>query len=242
MSSNTSMNLLKNTIILDGGASTGKTSVGEILASSLGYAFCDSGSIYRAFCYHLLCESTQILPRHVFLALQTFKPELSAFGDVILNGIELTHTQLHCPDVTQLVPLVGSAFFVRKQINSVLRELAEQNSGDAVFTGRDLGAVVFPESKYKFFLQASPEIRAKRRYEQMISSGYSVTYDEIFRSVLARDQRDSTRQVSPMNIASDAILIDTSDLTLEEVLTAVRFEVEQRQCSLEGGYSRGKEC
>ena len=231
---------LRKVITIDGVASSGKTTVASTLAQKYNYALLDSGYVYRAFCWYLLDRNCVIEPRPVYLALQEFQASITDGGLVYIDETDAT-PHLHEPEITELVSLIGSAFFVRKHIREMQREYCDQKEGKVVVTGRDVGRDVFPESQYKFFLTASPETRAHRRFLQLDKNGADVSYDSIFSSIKKRDMKDETRQVSPMGAAEDAVIIDTSELRADEVLEEVHRTIERRRVCIEGSISRGIE-
>lgn len=232
---------LTNVIAIDGVASSGKTSVAADIATTLGYAVFDSGSVYRSFCLHLTSNQVAIEPRAVFLAFNDFKPLITDQGRIILAGEDVTD-QLHLQAIDDLVPVVGSAFFVRKRVREIQREFCLARDGKVVVTGRDVGKEVIPESKYKYFLQASAEARALRRYLQLMAAAQDANFDLILSGLVARDGRDSTRKVSPMIVPQDALVIDTTELKQHEVVAEILKSIREIQLNLEGSPKRSLEC
>ena len=180
------MSIFSKVVTLDGEAASGKSSVGTRLSQQLGYSFFDSGSIYRSLSWYLLDRQVEIKPRDVFLALQGFQPSVSSEGAVTVNGTAV-NGYLQSNAVNQLTPIIASGFFVRKRIREIQRQFCVDWEGKAVVTGRDVGRDVFPESTMKFYLHATSEVRAMRRYLQKIENGELASYEEILADIRGRD-------------------------------------------------------
>lgn len=213
--------MTNNIITIDGLASSGKTSAGVRLAQELGYKFVDSGSIYRAGCLSLLRSGSSMRDDQ---ASQIFDSMDLAFSTengeykVFLSGEDVTEF-LGSPQITEIVPVVGSGELVRLSVKS--RQLAFAKGKNLVVTGRDVGSEIFPDAQIKYYLTANPEIRALRRFIQSQSIGGVETYEGILEEIKRRDHLDSTREISPSRIPVDASVIDTSSLSLNEVVRAL---------------------
>lgn len=207
---------MKNYIIaLDGPGGSGKTTLAQILADRLGIEYLNTGAMYRAitkyFLDHDIKEGDSLDLNQVFAQV---KIDLAG-GRVFLNGEDVSEV-IREDEVTKNVSRVSAIREVREFLVSQQREIAKDRS--FILDGRDIGTVVFPNAKYKFFLTASPEVRARRRFDQNESS---LSLEEIQRDIERRDRYDSTREVSPLKRADDAILIDTSDLSIEETVEKI---------------------
>ena len=201
-------------VTIDGPAGAGKSSVAKSVARELGIKYLDTGAIYRAIA--LILAKSEIKPdSEEFLreALSEIKIELKQ-NSVLVNGFDVSG-EIRTPEVDELASIYSAVPLVREALLGLQK--AQENYGSYV------GSVVFPDAKVKFFLTASPEARAKRRYLERISKGKQADYDEILSSIKQRDINDSTRKLAPLSIPDGAIYLDTSDLTEEE---AVNFIVK----------------
>ena len=153
-------------------------------------------------------------------ALDKIKIELRG-REVLVNGFDVAG-EIRTPMVDELASIYSAVPSVRRALLGLQKE--QKNHGSIIAEGRDVGSVVFPDAKVKFFLTASPQARAKRRYSERISNGKDADYDEILKSIIERDKNDSSREVSPLTVPDGAIYLDTSDMTQEE---AVNFIIEK---------------
>jgi cytidylate kinase len=211
-------------IAIDGYSSCGKSTVAKELAKKLGYTYIDSGAMYRAVT--LYCLRNNLAPGGVVneKELQSqidninirfvFNPSLQKH-ETFLNG-ENIEEEIRRPEVANLVSPVSIIGFVREALVRQQREMGRDKG--IVMDGRDIGTVVFPDAELKIFMTASPEIRAKRRYDEMIAKGVHVEIADIIKNIQDRDRIDSTREISPLRQADDAIVLDNSDMTREEQL------------------------
>lgn len=206
-------------ITIDGPTSSGKNSVGFLLAQKLGYQYIDSGSIYRAACIFILREKIPLddlgkivkIFRNLQIEIQTPNNKQR----FIANGEDVTN-YLHNAEITKIVSQVAAIKEVRQATKIIQDKLV--NTKNTVMTGRDIGSEIFPNAQHKFFLTASPEVRAKRRFAQLKKVNPNLTLEQVLQDMLIRDQADSERKVSPMRIAKDAIVIDNSNLTVDETV------------------------
>lgn len=206
-------------ITIDGPTSSGKNSVGFLLAKKLGFKYIDSGSIYRAGCIFILRKNISLnnIPAlvHIFENLEIeVKTKIDDLR-FIANGEDVTDI-LHSPAVTRIVSQVSAFKEVREATKVIQRNLAKTDN--TVMTGRDIGSEIFPNASYKFFLTADPEIRAKRRFKQLVQKDADIKYEDVLSNMLERDKRDSTREVSPMRMPKNAVLIDNSYSTVEQTV------------------------
>ncbi|EKU94242.1 Cytidylate kinase [Alloiococcus otitis] len=208
----------KLALAIDGPASSGKSTVAKLIADEKNFIYIDTGAMYRALTYHALDQGVDI---HDGLSLLDLLDQ-SKISFAKKNGDQLTYLNgqdvslaIRQNDVTQAVSQVSSHKEVRQEMVRRQQELASQ--GSVVMDGRDIGTVVLPDAEVKIFLEASPEERARRRYQENQSKGISSTYQDLLEEIKKRDQLDSTREVSPLKQAQDAVVIDTTSLTIEEV-------------------------
>ena len=210
---------MKDIVTIDGPTSSGKNSVGFLLAQKLGYQYIDSGSIYRAGCIFILRK--QIPPDSIEKVVKEFRNlqiEVKVSDQnmrFLANGEDVTD-HLHDPDVTKIVPIVAAVRQVRDATRLIQQKWAQ--SKNIVMTGRDIGSEIFPNAKFKFFLTASVETRANRRFKQLVQKDPLVKYEDVLKDMQERDQQDSEREASPMRIPEGAIVIDNSNLTVEQTV------------------------
>ena len=210
-------------IAIDGPVAVGKSSVGSLLARKLGFFFFDTGMMYRAFTWKVL--KLGISPgdenRLCHLASTTkfdFVPSQEGYLSPFIDG-ENVSSKLLCPEIEEQVSLVSRVGGVRQTLVSEQRKLAQR--GEVVMAGRDIGTVVLPWAKLKIFLVASAEERANRRYKELLEQGKKIDYNVIFAELRRRDEIDTHRTISPLKPAADAIVIDTEELSLEQVVDKI---------------------
>lgn len=212
----------KMIIAIDGFSSSGKSTLAKALAKQLAYAYIDTGAMYRAV---TLCAIQKELFSNGVLHEQALKDVLDACdisfrynetlgkNETWLNG-KLVEDEIRSLEVANLVSHVSAFDFVREKMVYMQRQMG-LNKG-IVMDGRDIGTVVFPEAELKFFITARPEIRAERRYKELVAKGEHVSYEEVFENIRLRDVADQSRAISPLKKAADAIVLDNSNMTLEE--------------------------
>ena len=215
-------------ITIDGPAGSGKSTVARRLAQALGIAFLDTGATYRAVTLKALREGVDMLNEQVVTELARraniqLIPEASG-SRVLLDGQDVTR-EIRSPQVTDNVHYVARCGAARQVLVELQRRLGEA-LGHFVTEGRDQGSVVFPSVPVKFYLDASAEVRARRRHEELLAAGETVCYDDILSAIVQRDQRDQSRRVAPLVKPTGAIVIDTSDKTIDEVTQAMLRCVE----------------
>ncbi|MGA1029797.1 MAG: (d)CMP kinase [Flavobacteriaceae bacterium] len=202
-------------IAIDGHASTGKSTQAKRLAQRFQYLYINTGAMYRALTYYAVKE--QLSPSELIAAL----PQLSiSFSEkegqqkTLLNGQDIT-SKLHQMEVAEQVSAIAALPEVRAYLLLEQRKIGAQKG--VVMDGRDIGTVIFPEAECKFFLNASIEVRAQRRCDELALLGTPTPYESVLENLRSRDQMDSSRAVAPLLKAADAMEIDVSDFTLEEV-------------------------
>ena len=207
-------------ITIDGPTSSGKNSVGFLLAQKLGYQYIDTGMIYRVGTYLVLKNNINL--NDALAVAEVFRNlnlEIinSDGGLKISNQREDLTSFLHSKDVTENVSAVSAFKEVREVTKLIQRKLGLKKN--TVMTGRDIGSEIFPNSKHKFYLTADTQIRAKRRFKQLVKINPSIKYEEVLVSMEERDKKDSEREVSPLRIPKGAVVIDNSNLTVEQTVT-----------------------
>jgi CMP/dCMP kinase len=208
------------TVAIDGPAGTGKSSVSKGLAEALGARYLDTGAMYRMVT--LAALRTGVDPADAeavgqIAATVQMSVDYDPDGDRYFLAGEDVSAEIRRDGVTQAVSAVSSVPAVRSRLVGLQRQMAE-GPGNIVVEGRDIGTVVLPDAPVKIFLTASAEIRAKRRNDQNVASGLTDDYDGVLADVRRRDHLDSTRAVSPLRAASDAVVVDTSDMTEAQVI------------------------
>lgn len=215
------LRMRKISIAIDGYSSTGKSTLARQLAKSLGYIYIDSGAMYRAVTLFALREgllngepdAERLVERLRGVTLDFALNPDSGRSEIRLNG-ENVEKQIRTIEVSSHVSQVSAIAGVREKLVKLQREMG-RNRG-VVMDGRDIGTVVLPGAELKIFMTASPEIRAARRYKELLERGDAVSYEDVLKNVRQRDYLDSHREVSPLRQAADAILFDNSDMGLEE--------------------------
>lgn len=209
------------TIAIDGFSSSGKSTMARRLASSIGYRYIDSGAMYRAVTLYALRHGwvtpqgvdTQALVAALPHISIDFAPQPDGSQHTLLNG-EDVERQIRGIEVSEAVSPVAAISQVRHALVAMQQRLGI--GGGIVMDGRDIGTTVFPDAELKIYVDASAETRAQRRYDEMRAKGMEVDYDEILENVRTRDHIDSTRAESPLRKADDAVLLDNSDMSLEQ--------------------------
>jgi CMP/dCMP kinase len=223
-------------ITIDGPAGTGKSTVAKNIAQECGFTYFDTGAMYRAISWGILKNNINLDDP---VALDTFLKEYPVTVKThyiekrYFLGTEEVTDKIRLPEVTKLVSKVSSYRQVRDALVAIQRTLAQ--GVNAVFEGRDMGTVVFPDADLKIFLTASPEVCAERRFNELIqkhpSLSSTLTQDGVKKDMALRDQQDANRDISPMKPADDAIIIDTSNLTIDDVINKIIVLKEQKERS-----------
>lgn len=217
-------------VAIDGPAGTGKSSVARGLARALGERYLDTGAMYRAVTLAVLRSGVALddaagiarVADAVDVAVDSHPDSDRAY----LDGEDVSH-EIRGDQVTRAVSGVSAIPAVRTRLVALQRQLADQADG-LVVEGRDIGTVVLPDADVKIFLTASAETRARRRNDQNIASGLGDDYAAVLADVVRRDELDSTRAVSPLRPADDAVIVDTGEMTQAQVVDHLRELVEQR--------------
>ncbi|HBT48756.1 MAG: Cytidylate kinase [Caldanaerobacter subterraneus] len=205
-------------IAIDGPAGAGKSTAAKKLAKLLGFTYIDTGAMYRAITLKVLRENISLEDEERIVEVAR-KSDISLDGErVFLDGEDVSE-EIRKPIISEKVSVVSQIPEVREILVKKQRKIAEGKN--VVMDGRDIGTVVLPDAQFKFFLTASLEERARRRYEELKNKGTEVKYEEVLEEIKKRDSLDSGRKTSPLTIPEGAILIDTTDLTEEEVVERV---------------------
>ena len=205
-------------IAIDGPAGAGKSTIAKMAAKELSFIYVDTGALYRAI--GLCAKQSDIGSKDVdkiLEMLKTIKVELT-FNDnkeqiVLLNGEDVS-SLIRTPEISMYASDVSAIPEVRAFLLDLQRNMAKTNN--IIMDGRDIGTVVLPDAKVKIFLTASPQVRAKRRYDELIEKGMDVNYEDVLSDVITRDYNDSHRETAPLKPAEDSVIVDTSGLNLEQ--------------------------
>ena len=213
-------------VAIDGPVASGKTTISQILAAETGHLYLDTGAMYRAVAYLALKNGVDLdsesglvamLAHHTIAILAD--PAATAGYRVVLDGAD-TGERLFDPDVAAVVSSVAALPAIRAEL--VRRQRAIAAAGPVVMAGRDIGTVVLPDARHKFFLTASVDERARRRQAEFHERGLDVPFEEVRDQIAERDRLDSTRAVSPLRVADDAVTIDSTDLQPDDVVARMR--------------------
>ncbi len=218
----------KIVVAIDGPAGAGKSTIAKLVAEKLGYAYIDTGAMYRSVAWKFLQAGKEFDEAFISQLAQTmvieFKPEASV-NRVFVDGVEVTEA-IRSAEVTANVSRVAAIGAVREAMVAQQRRMGE--SGGVLMDGRDIGTVVFPNAQLKIFLTASVEERALRRYKELVAKGQDVDLAQLKEDIASRDKQDSERAISPLRQAEDALLLDTSDMNIEQVTTKILELVEEK--------------
>jgi cytidylate kinase len=219
-------------ITLDGPSGTGKSTIARLVADQLGLSYFDTGAMYRAFAWFLLNRNIDIadLPT-IEAALPGFKfivQDLPSGKRYFVGNTDVSE-QIRSKEITDIVSPVSALKVVRALLSQTQREYGMK--GNALFEGRDLGTVIFPQAEVKIFLTARADVRATRRYKELLGKNPSLelTEESILESINKRDEFDSTREIAPLKCPSDAHIVDTSDLTIDQVVEEILNYVKTKK-------------
>lgn len=212
-------------VAIDGPVGAGKSSIARASAKRLGFIYCDTGALYRAV--GLFCRRNGVDPKNgADVAAQLAQPgnirlELvlaDGVQHIFLNGEDVSE-EIRLPEISMAASAVSAVPEVRAALLDLQRDTAAKTS--AIMDGRDIGTVVLPNADVKIFLTASPEIRAKRRFDELVAKGADVKYEDVLRDLNERDYADTHRETAPLKAAEDAVLADTSELDFEQSVELV---------------------
>ena len=226
---------MKNlTIAIDGHASTGKSSIAKELASKYGYIYINSGSMYRAVTLFIIENNLFMLAKNnINLFIKKLRQisinfkfnDNNLISEIYLNSRNIEN-EIGEMQVSKLVSEVAAIPEIRKEMVKLQRTIDREKG--VIMDGRDIGSVVFPDADLKLFLTASDSVRAKRRFEEMLNKGLKVSYDEILCNIKNRDMLDSTRSDSPLIIEKDAIVIDNSNMSIDDQIDKISQLIEEK--------------
>ncbi len=210
-------------IAVDGPAGAGKSTISKILAKKLGINYLDTGAMYRAATYKTIKES--IDPENEEAVVKAVENSDIYFKDneIYLDG-ENVKIQIRSPQVNRLVSVISKIDEIRKIMVAKQKKISE--SSDVIMDGRDIGTVVMPDADYKFYLDASIEIRAKRRFKEMDDKSAMMSFESLKKEIAKRDEEDKNRKTGPLRVAKDAVVIDTSGLEIDQVVELMAKKIK----------------
>lgn len=217
-------------VAIDGPAGAGKSTIARRLAEELGYRYVDTGAIYRTVAYFMDLwgvspKDADGVNRYIDELTVGIEYDEDGLQHMLMNGMDVTK-DIRTPDISQKASLISAHACVRDMLLDMQRELAEQNN--VVMDGRDIGTVVLPNATVKIFLTASPEVRAKRRCDELNAKGQKADYNTVLKDIQQRDYQDTHRDIAPLKMCRDSIKVDTSDMTIDQVLEALKEIVTQK--------------
>lgn len=216
-------------VAIDGPAGAGKSTIARQAAKAMGFIYVDTGALYRAIGLYSLQNGVEVSqPEQVEAMLASIEVELTfSQGEqhVLLCGKDVSQ-EIRTPEVSMAASKVSAVPQVRAYLFGLQQDMAKKHN--VVMDGRDIGTVVLPHAQLKIFLTASPEERAKRRYEELLQKGAQVEFDEVLRELKERDYQDSHREIAPLKPADDAVLVDTTSCTLQQSIDRVISLIKER--------------
>lgn len=211
-------------VAIDGPAGSGKSTIAKLIAKKFSFTYIDTGAMYRMITLYLLENNIDFNDlKEIEKVLNSINLDMQ--GDKFyLNNIDVS-TKIREKRINENVSKVASIKIVRENLVNLQRKIS--NNKNVILDGRDIGTVVFPNAQVKIFLVASPEERARRRHNEFLEKKVDITYDEVLKSLKERDHIDSTREESPLIKADDAIELDTTNLTIEDVINFISDKIER---------------
>lgn len=219
-------------IAIDGPAGTGKGTIASLISKRLGYTYIDTGAMYRCIALKMLNNNIQLYDiEKIKKLLEETKIEFMNIADkqhVFLDDEDVTD-EIRTPRVNDVVSPISAIVEIRKKLVEMQRKFGKELN--VVMEGRDITTVVFPNADVKIYLTATPEIRAKRRFDELVAKGVNTTFEETLEKINARDKNDMNKPVGALMIAKDAIVVDSSNLTIEEVYEKVHEIITDKEIS-----------
>lgn len=213
-------------VVIDGPAGAGKTTISRQLSQRLGFRYVDTGALYRSIALYMVESGTDLSDKEgIIKGLESIEIKLSEQGDIILNG-EVVSDKIRQPEISMAASKVSALNEVRSFLFEIQRNIGADKR--AVFEGRDMGTIVFPDADIKFFLTASPKIRAERRFLE-IKDKTDQSFEDVFEDMKKRDKADMERENAPLKQADDSILIDSSEMSLNEVVDKMVLAAENKK-------------
>jgi len=217
-------------IAIDGPAGAGKSTIAKRLAKELGYYYVDTGAIYRTVAYFL--DLWGVSPKDIdnvnrYIDELTVGIEYDEDGlqHMIMNGMDVTD-EIRTQDISQKASLVSAQPVVREVLLDMQRDVAKAHN--VIMDGRDIGTVVLPKADVKIFLTATPEVRAKRRCDELIAKGQKASYEQVLKEIIQRDYQDTHREIAPLKLARDSVKVDSSELDIDGVIAVIEAIIKEK--------------
>ena len=211
-------------IAIDGPGGAGKSTIAKLIAKKLGIDYIDTGAMYRALGLKMLNLGIKFEDSEELRELLKNTDIDFRNGDIFLDGENVSHL-IRTPEVSMAASNVSAFAFVRKHMVAAQQKMGESKS--VIMDGRDICMDVFPDAQYKYFVTADAEERAMRRYKELLEKGQEAVYEQVLADIKQRDHNDSTREASPLKQAPDAELVDTTHMTIDEVVDYICSKVER---------------
>ena len=217
-------------IAIDGPAGAGKSTIARRLAKELGYCYVDTGAVYRTVAYFLDLlgispKDADGVERYIDELTVSLKYDDDGVQHVLMNGMDVSE-DIRAGDISQKASLISAHAVVREMLLDMQRDFAKKHN--VIMDGRDIGTVVLPDADVKIYLTAAAEVRAQRRYEELIAKGQKVQLEQVLKDILQRDHQDTSRAIAPLKQAADAVLVDSSQLDTDGVVAKVRAIVAEK--------------
>ena len=211
-------------IAIDGPGGAGKSTIAKLVAKELDIDYIDTGAMYRAIGYKVSQTNTDLEDEKALkIMLDSTDIDFSE-GNIYLDGVNV-NTEIRTPEMSLMASKVATIGDVRTKLAALQRNMGKTKS--IIMDGRDIGSNVLVDAEFKFFMTASPEERADRRYKELIAKGEDVTFDEVLEDIKQRDYNDTHRKLNPLKAAEDAIMLDTTGMSIEEVVNNILSEVRK---------------
>ena len=217
-------------IAIDGPAGAGKSTIARALAKELGYYYVDTGAIYRTVAYFMDLlgispKDTDGVERYIDELTVQIEYDDTGLQHMIMNGMDVT-ADIRTQDISQKASLISAQPVVREVLLDMQREVARQHN--VVMDGRDIGSVVLPDADVKIFLTASAEVRAQRRTDELVAKGQKANFSQILQEIQKRDYQDTHRPIAPLKMTRDSVKVDTSEMTIDQVVQAIRNIITEK--------------
>ena len=217
-------------IAIDGPAGAGKSTIAKRLAKELGYHYVDTGAIYRTVAYFMDLlgvspKDTDGVERYIDELTIEIQYDEEGKQHMLMNGMDVTD-EIRTQDISQKASLVSAQPVVREVLLDMQRDVAKAHN--VIMDGRDIGTVVLPKADVKIFLTATPEVRAKRRCDELIAKGQKASYEQVLKEIIQRDYQDTHREIAPLKLARDSVKVDSSELDIDGVIAVIEAVIKEK--------------
>jgi CMP/dCMP kinase len=213
----------KIVVAIDGPAGAGKSTISKIIARELNIEYIDTGAMYRAVTLKILKDNIDFNNEIELLSMLSKTTICFEGGKIMLDGCDVSE-EIRMPEISEMVSEVATKLVIREKLVELQRKMGLNRN--VIMDGRDIGTYVLTNANYKIFLTASVQERAERRYEELINKGIDVLYEDVYKDIEERDERDTSRKLNPLKKANDAILVDTSGKNINEVVEVILKIIE----------------